>query len=194
MTFIMNDENYWSRLSDLQKGTFNQLSLSQEQLTIVSEYYRLANEPHLSASDAYQLGSLWSQAEKDRSLAAALTLIDDLTPPCLDNEQLLSEDKPLRAYLSEHISVLAEESLKQFKGTQEELDTEASYVTLLCPDGSGIVYMKIENGRFVNLNELEAQLHPIDQKICSQCNQPFSKHEKFLSVEGRSPQPTARNT
>ncbi|MEM9400750.1 MAG: hypothetical protein AAF984_11130 [Verrucomicrobiota bacterium] len=186
MNFIMNNKQYWSRLSDIQKETFNQLSLSEEQLVIVSEYYRLVNETHLSASDAYQLGNLWKQVENDRPLIEALMLIDDLRPPCLEGDQLFSEDKDLRAYLSEHISVLAEENLKQFEGKQKELDTNTSYVTLLCPDGSGIVHMNIENGRFISLDEL-------DQKICRRCNKPFSKHEKFLSVEGQSPQTTARN-
>ena len=186
MNPVMNNKQYWSRLSDIQKATLNQLSLSENQLAIVSEYYRLTNEPHLSASDAYQLGNLWKHVENDGPLIEALTLIDDLTPPCLENEQLISEDKDLRAYLSEHISVIAEETLKQCEGTQEKLDTDTSYVTLLCPDGSGIVHMNIENGKFISLDEL-------DQKICKRCNEPFSKHEKFLSVEGQSPQTTGRN-
>ena len=118
MNPVMNNKQYWSRLSDIQKATLNQLFLSEEQLVIVSEYYRLTNEPHLSASDAYQLGNLWKQVENDGALIKALTIIDDLTPPYLEDEQLISEDKDLRAYLSEHISVIAEETLKQCEGTR----------------------------------------------------------------------------
>ena len=186
----MPNSPYWSHFSDLQKATFKRLSLSRNQLVVVAEYYRLANKSCLSASDTYQLASLWSHAEQDRELVTALALIDDLISPCLDNRQLLSENKNLRAYLSEYIAVLAEEKLKHFKGIQEELDADASYVKFLCPDRSGIAYMKIQNGRFINLSEIGTA----NQQICSLCNQPFSKHERFLSIEGHSPQPKARNT
>ena len=173
------DSQYLSLLSDIQKAMFHQLNLSDEQQALVSEYYQLSTQINLSQADLYQLGCIWRRAEKDKQLTQALVLIDDLKSECLKDDVLLSDDRDLRAHLSEHIPVLAEENFKRFRGMQEELNPQKSFITMLCPDGSGIVQINLDEGRFISLDD-------IYQQVCERCNATFAEHERLMFFSGES--------
>lgn len=167
---------YLHLMTDIQRAKFCQLNLSEECQKLVSDYYQMSTRDNISTIELNQLGHIWRQAEKDEQLTQALVLVDELEPPCLKDDVLLSADRDLRTHLSEHVPVMAEEKLKQFRGDYEELDTQKPYVTMFCPDGSGIVHIPIDRDGVVSLDDLEE----LYQKTCNRCNKKFETHEKFI--------------
>lgn len=176
-------------MPDAQTASIQKLSLSEDQWQVVLEYYRLSNQTALSTADIHSIGSTWEKAEKDRKLAQALVTVDNIKPPCLKNERLLSEDKDLRISLSEHTSVIAEERLKQFKGDYGEVDLQKPYVVTICPDGSGFTYRNISNvgeDGLIDVNEIQKEVNG----VCQKCNYKAQDHRTFFVFNDKSALPT----
>lgn len=164
--------------SEAQEAMIYSLNLSERQQSFVCRYYQLSVQPTLSQADISHIEYIWEQAEDDMRLAEGLGLIDDWHPPCLAGEDLLSENKDMRTHLSEHIPLLAEEKLRRQRGQMDELQTENPYMTLFCPDGSGIIHMNIQTRGFVHIN---------NDQICTRCHARFADHEKFIRTDQSSP-------
>lgn len=174
-----SDGQYLRHLPQLQKAALSHLNLSDCQRSTVDYYYQLSTLSDISVEEAYKLSEIWQQAEDDEKLTQALVLIDGIQSNCLQGERLLSEDKDLRAYLSEHIPVLAEAKLRGFQGNRFGLDPQRPHMTMLCPDGSGFVQRAIPEGGIFNLDEMK-------QQICEKCNAKLSEHENLIFVAGGS--------
>lgn len=159
---------------EAKKAMIEGLNLSEAQESFVWRYYELSIRPTISDKDVSQMEYIWEKAADDPQLAEGLGLIDDLHPPCLTGEDLISDNQNVRACLSDHLPLVAQEKLKRSKGELEELETDNPFMTLFCPDGSGMVQIGIQTAGFVHIKE--------DQR-CSRCYAKFADHEKFIQVE-----------
>jgi len=157
-------------------------NLSEGQKAILFEYHQLSSQTKLSHDDIYRLSTIWQMAESDLTLTKALSFIDAFHASNTDG-QSLAEDKDLRAFLSEHISVIAEERWHQLNGNQEELKP-SGHITLLCPDGSGFVSINLEPGKPMSLSG-------VLDKVCGRCNTKLSEHQDFIVLGERSMSPTS---
>ena len=160
--------------AEARKAIIDSLNLSEAQKALVNRYYQLAIKQTISDQDVSQIEYIWEKAATDGQLAEGLGLIDDWHPPCLAGEELISENRDIRIALRDHIPLLAEEKLKRHKGVLEELQTDRPYISLFCPDGSGIVHLSIQSNAFTHIN---------DNQICDRCHKKFSDHEKFINTE-----------
>ena len=153
---------------------FSQLKYSDEQKAILSKYHQLASQPSLNLEEIYEVGLIWQHAAKDQKLCQALSFIDDVQARAL-NEPLLSEDKNLRAYLSEYVPAHAADQLSYERREREELTIGDLHISHICPDGSAIT--TISDGQYVRLEEL-------DDEVCNVCNKKFSEHQRVISPGG----------
>lgn len=153
-----------------------QQNLSEGQKAIVFEYYQLSSQRSLSHDDIYRISTIWQAAEDDASLTQALIFIDNFIA-AENPSQTSASDRDLRTFLSEHISVIAEERLKRLDGNQEELNP-SGHITLLCPDGSGFVSINLVPGEPVSLGE-------ILEKTCGKCKFKFSEHKDYIVLGDR---------
>lgn len=158
-------------------------NLSERQRTIVFEYYKLSSQEQLSHEDIYRLSAIWQMAESDLKLTQALSFVDAIYA-AENSENSLANNQNLRAFLSEHISVIAEERFNELTGDQEELD-QNRHITFLCPDGSGFVNVNFEPGEPLNLKKL------LDT-VCERCNSKFSEHKDLIVVGDQFMSPTAK--
>lgn len=174
--------DYNHRASDLvlnvQYAQLEALALDDRQQSLVERYRQLSVQQELTRAELTHVDYIWKQALEDEKLAEGLGLIDELHPPCLSGVDLLSENIDLRVHLSEHVPSLAAQKLQQKKGSQQMYNADHLYMTLLCPDGSGMVQLDLQASDFVRIN---------DEKVCTCCGAKLSKHQKVLPAGDRSP-------
>ena len=178
-------------IPEAQRVALFGLQLSAEQKNSALEYYKISSKASLSDVEVRRLGEIWEQAEIDQTLGQALTALDSFRPKTLKDEELLSEDKDLRAYLSEHLSVLAEERLaKNSKSNRKELDTEIPYIAMICPDGSGIVYKNIQEDGFTRLDDVSLTF---GEEVCERCNKKHVGTENLIFFPRTAFSPTSNS-
>ncbi|MFK8181746.1 MAG: hypothetical protein AB8B99_00125 [Phormidesmis sp.] len=165
-------------VSDALKAMFQRLELSDDQRQLAVKYHTVSMQPTLSEQDTTFLIHVWETAEDDVRLAEALSFVDGLMPYSLEGQALVSENKDVRTYLSEHVVILAEEKLKARRGTYNNLSANSPHVTMVCPDGSGIVNKCLHQGRYIRLDGRE-----LDDEVCDRCHAKLSEHVKFISAE-----------
>lgn len=174
----VRDSRDTAKIPEAQIVALHGLELSEEQTDYMLEYYKLTSQATLSSRDVHRLGELWEQAETDETLTQAFTCLDSFRPNSLKDDDLLSENKDFRAYLSEYIAVIAEERLmKNSGGNHKEIDLNSPYVAMLCPDGSGIVYRNIKDDGFVRLDDVS---QTFGEDICERCGTKFAGHENLI--------------
>lgn len=174
----VRDSRDTEKIPEAQTAVLHGLDLSIEQTDFMLEYYKLTSQASLSSQEVHRLGELWEQAETDERLTQAFTCLDSFRPSSLKDDDLLSEDKDWRTYLSEYIAVLAEEQLmKKSGGNHQEIDLNSPYMAMLCPDGSGIVYRNIKDDGFVRLDDV-SQI--FGEEVCDRCGTKFAGHENLI--------------
>lgn len=174
----VRDSREATKIPEAQTVALHGLKLSIKQTDFMLEYYKLTSQPALSNQEVHRLAELWEQAETDDTLTQAFTCLDSFRPNSLKDDDLLSEDRDLRAYLSEYIAVLAEARLiKDLGGNQKEIDLNSPYVAMLCPDGSGIVYRNIKDDGFVRLDDVS---QTFGEEVCDRCGTKFVGHENLI--------------
>lgn len=185
----VRDSREAAKIPEAQIVALHGLELSTEQTDSMLEYYELMSEPALSSQEVQRLAELWEQAETDEALTQAFTCLDSFRPSSLKDDNLLSEDRDLRAYLSEYIAVLAEARLmKSSGGNQKEIDLNSPYVAMLCPDGSGIVYRNIKDDGFVRLGDVS---QTFGEEVCERCGTKFAGHENLIFFPKTAFSPTS---
>jgi hypothetical protein len=185
----VRDSRYIAKIPEAQTVALHGLDLSQEQTDFMLEYYRLTSKASLSSNELQRLGELWEQAEEDEKLTQAFTCLDSFRPSSLKEDDLLSEDKDERAYLSEYIAVLAEERLMNNSGGNcKEIDLNSPYVAMLCPDGSGIVYRNIKDNGFIRLDDVA---QTFGEEVCERCGTQFAGHENLVFFPRTAFSPTS---
>ena len=185
----IRDSRGTEKFPEAQIVALHGLELSDEQTSFMLEYYKLTSQPTLSIKEVNRLGELWEQAETDETLTQAFTCLDSFRPNSLKDDDLFSENQDLRAYLSEHIAVLAEERLmKNSGGNHKEIDLNSPYVAMLCPDGSGIVYKNITDDGFVRLDDVS---QAFGEEVCERCGTKFAGHENLIFFPKNAFSPTS---
>ena len=159
------------------------LDLSESEKSTISRYYALSIQPTISEADASQLEYIWEKAADNQQLADCLGLIDDMYAPCLAGEELISDDRAFREHLRDRLPLLAEEKRKRENGTLKEIEADHYCLTLMCPDGSGMVMRAVpKHGEFVELDEGQR---------CPRCHARLTEHRiVFSSHPTRSNLPT----
>ena len=158
-------------------------NLSEEQKAIVFEYYKLSSQTQLSHEDIYRLSNIWQMAESDLELTQVLSFVDVFYASEADNKSF-ANDQDLRAFLSEHISVIAKERFNELTKNREELN-QNSHMTFLCPDGSGFVSVNFEPGEPMSFRKL------LD-RVCDRCKTKFSEHKDLIVVGDGFMSPTGK--
>lgn len=164
-------------VSDVLEVMFQRLELSHDQKQLASRYYTLSMQLELSEQDTTFLIHVWEKAHLDAVLEKALSFVDGLKPPALETQTLISQNKDMRTYLSEHIVVLAESKLQERRGNRNNLGANQTYVTMVCPDGSGIVNKQIDRDSYLRLDKSE-----LYEGVCDRCHAKLSDHVKFIGA------------
>ena len=167
----MENMDFFSGRLQHQIDTVKSL-MSERQTLLVNEYCELSNRETITESEVHRIAKLWEIAETDTSLFRAFTVIDQIPPKYLEKEKLLADNTALRAALSEHVPIRAEEKLRQENNSQEILNEHQSYIPIICPDGTGIVHILIEDDGVVNLSDLL-------NTTCQKCNHKLIDHKGF---------------
>jgi hypothetical protein len=185
----VRDSRYMAKIPEPQTSALKALELSGEQSDCVLEYYQLTSQSALSSQEVHRLADLWEQAETDKILTQAFICLDSFRPNLLKDDNLLSKNTSLRAYLSEYIAVLAEARLmKNSGGNQKEIDLNIPYVAMLCLDGSGIVYRNIKDDGFVRLDNVS---QTFGEEVCDRCGTKFAGHEHLIFFPKTAFSPTS---
>lgn len=170
-----------SNVLDALEAMFKRLELSEDQKLLASKYYTISMQRELCDNDAAFSIHVWNRAQSDSHLAEALSFVDGLQPPALEGVSLISQDKDVRTYLSEHVVVLAEEKLNMRRGTHNNLSATRSdtapYVTMICPDGSGIVNKRLNRGSYMRLDDDNSA------EVCDRCQAKLSDHVRFIGAD-----------
>ena len=159
-----------------RKAFIDCLPLSETNREYVKRYYDLAIQPAISDVEATQIEDIWKLAIDDDELAEALSLVDDMHPPCLAGEDLLADNRDFRAHLSDCLPLMAEEKLKRQKGELEEFDihedcdSDTVAKTLLCPDGSGAFNVRVPKSNLLGLKPAEK---------CPRCQHRIGDHKQI---------------
>ena len=160
---------------DVRKVILENLDLSDTNKARVKRYYDLSVQPTISDADTAQIELIWKRAIDDAQLAEALGWIDDMHPPCLAGKDLLADNQGFRMHLSDCLFLMAEDKLKRQKGELEEFesyedsDSDTLAKTLLCPDGSGALNIRVPKSHLLGINP--------DEK-CPRCNCKLGEHRQ----------------
>lgn len=160
---------------DARRAIIECLPLSDSNRARVKRYYDLAIQPTISEVDAAQIATIWKFAIDDSELAEALGLVDDMHPPCLAGEDLLADNQDFRVHLSDCLPLMAEEKLKRQKGELaefeigEDCDSDTVAKTLLCPDGSGALNVRVPKLYLLGIKP--------DEK-CPRCQRKLCDHKQ----------------
>jgi hypothetical protein len=146
--------------------------LPEEQQQVISEYYQFVRNsvdipPDGVQPDVDKAIHFWEIADANPEVATWLEFIDFFFIPSPDKETLFNED--CRAYLSEHILLLALQKHPEAPKLDQLLDTWSTLI-LRCPDESGSFTLPqaiMESNDWRNFM----------QEKCSRCDRPFFEHE-----------------
>jgi hypothetical protein len=100
------------------------LSLNEDQKKVISNYYHLVSNSRSSPPPIEEVIRIWQLAEDDPKICMWLEFIDFFCIASPEDIPILSED--VRAYLSEHILILALQKHPQDSETGKILDTLSS--------------------------------------------------------------------